>query len=104
MDETALEHRAREALSAVLDPEIGINIVDLGLVYAIEASGDRVQVRMTLTSAACPMGDALREEVREALARVLPPPAAFDLELVLEPPWTPSRMSQQARRELGWER
>ena len=96
------EHRVWEALRTVNDPEVGMNVVELGLVYGVHVEADRVRVRMTLTSAACPMGASMVEEAREALARALPP-ADIDVELVWDPPWTPALMSLQAKQSLGWE-
>src|SRR5690606_70054 len=100
------ENRAREALRTVIDPEIGINIVDLGLVYGIEpdpAAPGALRVRMTLTSAACPMGASLVEEAGQALERALAGTVPFEIELTWEPPWEPSMMSPRAKQELGWE-
>ena len=93
----------RKALSSVIDPEIGINIVDIGLVYRIEIRERRVEVDMTRTSPACPMGEMLREDVEAALDRCLPDGHELDLRLVWEPAWSPDMMSDSAREQLGWE-
>jgi metal-sulfur cluster biosynthetic enzyme len=93
----------RAALRDVIDPEVGINIVDLGLVYGVSVEAERVQVDMTMTSPACPMGDMLLEEVEAALKRVLPNAWEFVVELVWEPPWSPELMSEPARTQLGWD-
>ena len=97
------EYTVRDALSRVVDPEAGVNIVDLGLVYGVEVTPRRVQVRMTMTSAACPMTELIVDDMHEQLAAVLPPDVAIDVELVWDPPWTPDRMSQAARSIFGWQ-
>lgn len=90
-----------EGLKNVYDPEIGINIVDLGLVYDadIDETGD-VLVTMTLTSLGCPLGPVIMQEVNNAL-RDLPGIGDTDVKLVWSPPWTPDMMSEDARDELG---
>jgi metal-sulfur cluster biosynthetic enzyme len=96
------EESARAALTKVLDPEIGINIVDLGLIYGLAVSPERIAVTMTLTSPTCPMGDLLLDEVEAAL-KCLAPSAEIDLEVVWEPPWSAEKMSPEAREQFGWE-
>ena len=98
----ANELRVRDALRRVADPQAGVNIVDLGLVYGIDISPTCVQVRMTMTRAACPMTELIADDLHEQLAAVLPPEVAIDADLVWEPPWTPERMSQAARSIFGW--
>ena len=90
-----------ETLKAVYDPEIGINIVDLGLVYDAEIaeSGD-VLVTMTLTSLGCPLGPVIVQEVANAL-KDLPGIGDVDVKLVWSPPWSPEMMSEEAKDELG---
>ena len=95
--------RLREALRTVIDPEAGMNIVELGLVYRLEIAGGQAHVDLTLTSPTCPMGDMILDEAREALAAVLPETMALDLDLVWEPPWGPERMSDKARQHFGWQ-
>lgn len=92
----------RDALRRVIDPEAGINIVELGLVYAIEVEAARVTIDLTMTSPACPMGEMIVDEAREAVEALLPPGASVDLRLVWEPPWTPACMSESARAHFGW--
>ena len=92
-------------LRTCFDPEIPINIVDLGLVYecAVEksAAGSRtIRVRMTLTAPGCGMGDILMEDVREKL-EIVPTVERADVELVFDPPWNQSMMSEEARLEAG---
>jgi metal-sulfur cluster biosynthetic enzyme len=91
----------REGLKNVYDPEIGINIVDLGLVYDTDVaeSGD-VLVTMTLTSLGCPLGPVIVQEVQGAL-RDLPGVGDIDVKLVWSPPWSPDAMSEEAKDELG---
>lgn len=101
-DGAGLETRAREALRSVIDPEIGLDVVELGLVYRVEARGSRVEVDLTMTSAACPLGDAIVADA-EARVRALAGVGDVSVRLVWEPPWTPERMSPRARGILGWE-
>lgn len=92
----------RTLLRAVIDPEVGINIVDLGLIYAVETSPERVFVRMTMTSPACPMGDLIMDDIDRVLDEALPAHIRVDVELVWDPPWTPERMEGGARSHFGW--
>ena len=92
----------RNALRSVIDPEIGINIVDIGLVYRIEIRPDKVEVDMTMTSPACPMGEMLKEDVAAALEHCVPDAYEIDLRLVWAPAWSPEMMSEAARKALGW--
>ena len=97
----ALRPRIIEALSKVFDPEIPVNIYDLGLVYdvIIDASGT-VGIRMTLTAPACPAAQVLPEQVRQAVAGVADV-ADVKVDIVWEPPWSRDRMSDAARLQLG---
>ena len=90
----------RAALKHVLDPEIGINIVDLGLVYRIEVEGTRALVVMTMTSPACPLVDYLKELVTEAVRQHVPEVTEVEIAIEWEPPWDPEMMSDEAKREL----
>lgn len=92
----------RDALRKVVDPEVGANIVDLGLVYRIELNGRRLLIEMTMTSPACPMGDLIVDDAHAELDRVLPADVSVNLQVVWEPPWKPSMMSEQCRLRLGW--
>jgi metal-sulfur cluster biosynthetic enzyme len=96
------ESLVREALRSVEDPEAGMSIVDLGLVYAIEASPGRVRVEMTMTSPACPAAPYLVDEAAAAVRSVAPDGTEVSVELVWEPPWTPERMSAEAQSRFGW--
>jgi metal-sulfur cluster biosynthetic enzyme len=89
-----------QALRAVIDPEIGINIVDLGLVYRAARNPDGIDVALTLSTPSCPLGDLLLADAREALHARFADAPAIRVELVWEPVWTPDRMSDAARRLL----
>lgn len=91
----------RAALRQVIDPEIGVNIVDLGLVYRIEVDGARVRIAMTMTSPACPLADYLKDLVASAVRDRVPDVTDVDIVLEWEPPWDPGMMSDDARRQLG---
>ena len=97
----ATEADIREALRQVLDPEIGVNIVDLGLVYRIEVDGAHVRVAMTMTSPACPLADYLKDLVTSAIRDRVTDVADVDIVVDWEPPWDPEMMSDEARRQLG---
>lgn len=92
----------RDVLRTVIDPETDLNIIDLGLVYGIHIDVAVVHVRMTLTSPACPMGDMILEDVEVKLRKALPKGFRHDVEVVWEPPWEPSLMSEAARADFGW--
>ncbi len=89
------------AVSSVYDPEIPVNIYELGLIYAIDFSDDgRVKVEMTLTAPACPAAQELPEQVKHAVLAV-PGVTDAEVEIVWDPPWDPSRMSEEARLQLN---
>jgi FeS assembly SUF system protein len=91
-----------EALRNCYDPEIPINIVDLGLVYDVEVKNDKdVYVKMTLTAPGCPMHSIIAGDVREKLMSV-PEIGKVDVEIVWDPPWSPDRMSPEAKKQLGF--
>ncbi len=96
-----LREAALLALRGVVDPEVGINIVDLGLVYGVDVEGSRVHVRLTMTSAACPLGEEIAAEAEQRV-RSLPGIDDVGVELVWDPPWSPERMAPAARHALGW--
>jgi metal-sulfur cluster biosynthetic enzyme len=89
------------ALRTVKDPELNLNVIDLGLVYSIQTHDDRVEVEMTLTSPACPAGPEILRNAMSALEKVEGVTKA-DVRLVMSPPWSPERMSDAARDELGF--
>lgn len=90
------------ALSRVVDPEVTMSIVDVGLVYGVSVTPERVQVRMTMTSAACPVADVIVDDACTELDRAVPPGRRIDVELSWEPAWTPERMSDRAKAFMGW--
>ena len=94
------EEDVLEVLREVFDPEIPVNIVDLGLVYEIAIQPKRVDVKMTLTALGCPMAGEVMSDVRDHLLQ-LDGVEEAGVELVYEPPWTPERMTEDARWELG---
>ena len=96
-----VEEAVIEALKTVYDPEIPVNIYELGLIYGVEVSEDgRAEIRMTLTAPACPVAGALVEEVAEKAGRV-EGVSTSHVELVWDPPWTPDNMTDAAKLELG---
>ena len=94
------EEQVYEALRECYDPEIPVNIVDLGLVYEVDIKPKRIDVRMTLTAIGCPMAGEVMTDVRDHLLSI-PGVEEAGVELVYEPPWTPERMTEDARWELG---
>ncbi len=101
IDPAKVEEAVIEALKTVYDPEIPVNIYELGLIYGVEVSEDgRAEIRMTLTAPACPVAGALVEEVAEKAGRV-EGVATSHVELVWDPPWTPDNMTDAAKLELG---
>ncbi|MBM3114776.1 metal-sulfur cluster assembly factor [Jeongeupia naejangsanensis] len=99
----AITHeQVMDALAGVIDPEVGEDIVAIGLIYDVAIDTAAITVTMTMTSAACPMGDLILEEVRYALAEIAPDGTAIDVKLVWEPAWTPGRMTPALRQHFGW--
>ena len=96
------DEAVREALRQVEDPEAGMNIVDLGLVYGVEVTPDCVHVDMTMTTAACPMADMITEQARSAIAAIVPEGTVVDIRLVWDPLWTPDKMTGIAKEHFGW--
>jgi metal-sulfur cluster biosynthetic enzyme len=92
----------REALRAVIDPEIGLDIIDLGLLYRLEYVGGALEADLTMTSPACPATTMMAAEVEEILRNALPPDTACRVRVVWEPPWDPARISPEGRERLGW--
>lgn len=91
-----------DALREVEDPEAGMNIVDLGLVYGVDVRAEGIAIDLTMTTAACPMTDMIAGQVHDAVAAIAPAGTAVDVRLVWDPPWTPDRMSGIAREHFGW--
>jgi metal-sulfur cluster biosynthetic enzyme len=100
--DAALREPITAALRRVVDPEVALSIVDVGLIYRVRADGEGVHVLMTMTSAACPVTDVIVEDVQNELDRVLPAALPLEVEITYEPPWTPARMSESARRFMHW--
>ena len=90
-----------EALHEVEDPELGMDIVELGLMYDVEVEGPKVKVIHSLTSMGCPAGPMIQEAIHDCAA-ALPGVAEVEVELVWDPPWTPDRMSDDAKFILGF--
>jgi metal-sulfur cluster biosynthetic enzyme len=97
----SLEEQVLEVLKNVHDPELGINIVDLGLVYGVRVEGDSVHVTYTLTTMGCPIGPLIEAEMQRFLSGV-EGINHVDAEMVLRPPWTPEMMSEEAKAALGF--
>jgi len=97
-----MDERVLEALRTVIDPELGMNVVDLGLVYAADVEDGHVRVRMTMTTPACPLGETLVAQAETAIHRTVPGARHVIVDLVWEPRWKPSMMSPAAREQLGW--
>jgi len=89
-----------DALKQVIDPELMVNIVDLGLIYDVGQEEGTVNVQMTLTSPACPAGPQIMQQSKMALEQ-LDDVETADIKLVMSPPWTPERMTDDARDQLG---
>ena len=89
-----------EALHGVEDPELGMDIVELGLIGDVEVDGAKVKVSYTLTSMACPVGPMIQEDI-DRVIRQVPGVEEVEAELTFDPPWTPDRMSEDAKFILG---
>ena len=98
----SLRPAIEEALHRVIDPEMSIDIVELGLVYKVELSPGRAELDITMTSAACPVSEMIIEDIERELAEPLGPDTVLDVRLVWDPPWTPEHMSERAREAFGW--
>ena len=93
------EERIRELLRNVYDPELGVNIVDLGLIYELRVEPEKIYVQMTLTTPGCPMHDSIVGGVRRALKGER---KEIEVDLVWEPRWNPENMSEAAKEQLGY--
>ena len=91
----------RRVLREVYDPEFGVSVEDLGLIYDVAIEDSRVSVAMTLTTPSCPASTVMTEGVRTAIAS-MPGVASVQVELVWDPRWTPEMLSAAAREQLGW--
>ena len=95
--------QVRTCLESVIDPELGLNIVDLGLVYPIDVGEDGIRVEMTLTTPGCPMAKMILANVEQILRERFPD-TKIDIKLVWDPPWSPEQMSDSAKESLGYDR
>ncbi|MBI3284585.1 MAG: metal-sulfur cluster assembly factor [Burkholderiales bacterium] len=96
------ESQIRAILSQVIDPEIGVDIVALGLVYRIVVAPEQLLIDMTMTSPACPMGEMILDDVHAVLAESLPDSLQPQVNLVWAPAWNPSMMSETTKQHFGW--
>jgi metal-sulfur cluster biosynthetic enzyme len=101
LGDAALEQEAWQRLQEVYDPELGIDLVNLGLVYELQVHKGALVVAMTLTTPGCPMGGSIPDQVRFRLG-MIPGVREVEVELVWQPPWEPEMMSPAAKQALGW--
>ncbi len=95
------EEKVRNALYSVIDPELGIDVVNLGLIYGIDIDDDSVTITMTLTTPGCPLHESMSSAVYNAV-RMIDPEKEVKVNLVWDPPWSPERLTDQAKEMLGW--
>lgn len=96
-----MDAEIRTALKTVIDPELGINIIDLGLVYRAERDAAGIAVALTMTTPACPLGEMMSEEIKTVLRDRFPDVPEVRVEIVWDPPWSPDLMTEESRRQLG---
>ena len=101
--DAALEPRVVAALKRVIDPEMALDVVELGLVYGVDVGPKETRATITMTSAACPVTEYIVDEVARELRDELGEGVMVHVKLVWDPPWTPERMSARARATMGWE-
>ena len=99
-----LQEDLTHVLNEIEDPELGIGIVDLGLVYGAEWNAKGIDVEFTTTSPTCPFREALLQQINDILRHRFREAASIRVRLVMEPPWTPGRLSENGRKKLGWSR
>lgn len=92
---TIAREEITQALRDVFDPELGMSVVDLGLIYGVEVAAGRVRITMTLTTQGCPLHDSMPEWVRQAVGKI-PGVEEVEVAITFEPPWTPDRISRDA--------
>lgn len=95
-----LEEQVLESLKNVIDPELGINIVDLGLVYDVAVEDGTLRVEYTLTTMGCPIGPLIESQMQQTISGI-EGVDGFEAEMVFTPPWTPDKMSEEAKAALG---
>lgn len=100
--DAAMRAAIGEALRRVIDPEMALDIVNLGLVYGVEAQPGRIRLRITMTSAACPVSEFIVDEIGYELKQTFGKGTDVLVQIVWEPPWTPERMSERARAAMDW--
>ncbi len=91
-----------DALQRVVDPELALSIVDVGLIYGVTVAEAKARVLLTMTSAACPVADMIVDDIEAELDRVVPADMTIQVALTWAPPWSSDRMSESARRFMGW--
>lgn len=96
-----LRERVLDALRGVIDPEVGLDVVELGLVYGVGVDAGHVQIDLTMTTPACPLGEQIVRDAEERVGAVAGV-ESVSVDLVWDPPWSPARMSPSAREALGW--
>ena len=89
------------ALKTVIDPELGINVVDLGLIYRAARTANGIDIELTMTTPACPLGEMMTDEIKLVLRDRFPDLPDVRVEIVWDPPWSPELMSEESRRQLG---
>lgn len=92
--------QVNDKLKKVMDPELHINIVALGLIYKVKTEGDNVNILMTLTFPGCPLGGVIHKEINEKLG-LIPGIKKIDIKITFDPPWDFSKVSEEAKDELG---
>jgi metal-sulfur cluster biosynthetic enzyme len=98
-----LPPRWREALERVIDPESGLNIVDMGLVAGLQDEADALRLQLIMTSAACPMAGVIAEDAEAELMASAGPGRLVEVHVLDEPAWTPERLSATGRERMGWQ-
>jgi len=98
------EPQVRQALYQVNDPEVGVNIIDLGLLIELAVEQRNVRIRMTLTTPACPLEEHIRGEIDQRVREMCPGVDQIGITIVWEPKWSPDRMTPEGKRQLGWSR
>jgi metal-sulfur cluster biosynthetic enzyme len=96
---TVKKEEVLRALRNIIDPEIGVNIVDLGFIYGVKSDKNGIDVKMTLTSPTCPLHGMFTSEVEDTLKKKFK--TRVNIDLVFDPPWTPNRISKDVRKKLG---